>query len=290
VLQGDSLAFSTQIPVGNSYLAAIPTNYPVAVNINDSIYGAWITEAQTIELAGLGTMNTVFSADTLATTLAMFAGSNGEPALVYTGTGSGVFVENSVGVTPIEECEPAMGLYLSAETVPIGIAGLHQASWTKAGGTASDGFLFNESKLVSCGPQGCTAETACESQGQLIRNTAAVTAKLEGDAAGVIHYAIASPYLAAGAIPDTVDAGLSLQLIRLDFGANPLVDPPSSEAVGGPLELARVPTDESFLGPDWPVIAYVGPNKIAVAWLQPAAAGSAEELRVQRFRMCVEPD
>jgi hypothetical protein len=285
VMQGDSLG--TPVPVGDSYFAIAPTNYPVAANIAGTVYGAWITEAQTIELAGLGATNTTFSATTQATTLAMFATSDNQPAVLYTGTGSGVFIESTVGLTPVDECEPATGLYLSAQAVPIGIAGLHLGSWTKVGGTGPDGFLINESKLVGCSPQGCTADNSCDSGDGPIRNSAAVTAELPGDPAGVVHYAVATPYIAAGAEPETVDAGLSLQLVRIEFGADPLAGgPPTSIPIGPPFDLSRKPTDASFSGPDWPAVAYVEPDKIAVAWIE--TGGAQQEVRIQRYQMCLE--
>ena len=49
-----------------------------------------------------------------------------------------------------------------------------------------------------------------------------------------------------------------------------------------------MPTNESFAGPDFPAIAYVAPAKIALAWLQPGDSG--DELRVQRYVMCLSPD
>jgi hypothetical protein len=43
--------------------------------------------------------------------------------------------------------------------------------------------------------------------------------------------------------------------------------------------------DDDLRGPDWPVLAYLGPNRYLIAWIQPGEAG--DELRVQRFRMCL---
>jgi hypothetical protein len=39
-----------------------------------------------------------------------------------------------------------------------------------------------------------------------------------------------------------------------------------------------------FLGPDWPAIAFVPPNHLALSFIEPSDAG--HDLRVQRYRVC----
>jgi len=57
--------------------------------------------------------------------------------------------------------------------------------------------------------------------------------------------------------------------------------------LGEPLLVSSRPTDEAsgFAGPDWPAVAYVPPDRLALAFTEPA--GDASALRVQRYRMCM---
>lgn len=287
VFQGSNWDAAVQIPEGDSYYAADPRQHPVAANIGGDIYGAWLTEAQTVELSGFGDAVHTFSADTQATTLGLFATRENEPAVVYAGTGSGVFLENITGadattVTPISECEPAEGQYLSLQTVPLGLAGFHFASWTKANAD----LLVNESHVITCGADGCFADMTCEAPGALTRNSAAVTAKIPGESPSVVHYVVAAPFLAPGDAADSVEAGLSLQFARIDFGDDPLMDQAMFEELGTAFEVSRMATEAPlFPGPDWPAVSYVAPNKVALAWIEPSDAG--DELRIQRYQMCL---
>ncbi|HVJ15273.1 MAG TPA: hypothetical protein VM686_07525 [Polyangiaceae bacterium] len=284
IFQGDPLEAGTPLPVGDSYDPLNPISHPVALNITGTVYGAWITETHTIELSGLGAANTTFGASTMdATTLSLFDTTDNEPAVLYTGSGNGVYLESVAASQTITECETRPGFFLSAQTVPTGIQGFHFASWTKAG----DDFLVNQSQIVACSADGCFADPNCDGGSETpIRNTAGVTAKLPGAPPGEVHYALAVPYLAPGTDPDAVDAGLSLQLFRINFGPDPLVGSPTFAELGEALDVARLPTDTSFSGPNYPAIAYVEPDKLALAWLQPG--DSADELHVQRYQMCLD--
>jgi hypothetical protein len=284
ILQGEALTPLQPLPVGDDYATHIPTNYPVAINIDGAIYGAWITAAQSIELSGVSAINPVLATGLQPTTLTLMATSDDRPAVLYTGTGSGAYVETADASFPVNECQANDGAYFSSTATWIGLPGAYVGSWTKA----ADEFLTHESKLVLCGPGECVSDATCEGGNSDIvaRNIVATSAKLPGDPAGVVHYAQATPFLTQGAEPDSVDAGLLLQLLRIDFGDDPLVDETSTTEIGPALQIARAASDDTHAGPDWPAIAYVAPDKVAVAWLQPGADG--DELRVQRYQMCLE--
>ena len=59
----------------------------------------------------------------------------------------------------------------------------------------------------------------------------------------------------------------------------------TTEAIGT-VELSRMaPIGTEYEGPDWPAVSILPPNKVAVAWLEPNAAGG-DKLRLERYRIC----
>jgi len=52
------------------------------------------------------------------------------------------------------------------------------------------------------------------------------------------------------------------------------------------LASANTTAEASYRGPDWPAVAFVPPDRFAVAWTEPAAMG--DKLRIRRYRMCAK--
>ncbi len=60
--------------------------------------------------------------------------------------------------------------------------------------------------------------------------------------------------------------------------------------IAPPITLATAPTmADAYPGPDWPAVAFVPPDRFAVAWTEPAVKGQGDELRIQRYKMCLPP-
>jgi hypothetical protein len=53
--------------------------------------------------------------------------------------------------------------------------------------------------------------------------------------------------------------------------------------------VARNDTSEAvaFAGPDWPAVAILPGQRVAVAWIAPDAKGAGTELHVERYKMCL---
>jgi hypothetical protein len=61
----------------------------------------------------------------------------------------------------------------------------------------------------------------------------------------------------------------------------------ASEQIGT-VELARMPPVGTLQrGPDFPAVSILPPNKVAVAWMQPAPGGIGDEMRLERYRICM---
>lgn len=280
--------------VGTSYFSDTPYNYPAALNLGGSIYAAWINEDRTVSLHGGATLdNAVLAATTPASTLALLGSAGNLPVVLYGSDGIGVFLERpNVAPLSVPECQTAAGVYASAGATHAGVPGFWLTNWTKFGtddGTG-EGFLTTDSRGAACTVAGCTVadaeECPSDSGNNLERNVAHLSALRPGDRTGIVHYAAAVPSLTADD-EGNAQAVLHLALYRVDFGLVPFESTPSSEALGEPLLVGSLPTEEAsgFAGPDWPVLAYVPPNHLALAFIQPAEDHS--ELRVQRYRMCL---
>lgn len=279
---------------GPSYFSGAPHNYPAAINLGDMIYSAWINEDRTVSLHGGATLdNAVLATGTPASTLALLGSAGNLPVVLYGSDGLGVFLERpNVAPVSVPECQPAPGAYSSMGATYAGIAGFWLTNWTKFGDDdgSGEGFLTSDSRGASCTIAGCTVAEANEcsngSDNNLERNVATLSALRPGDRTGIVHYAAAVPALTAGD-DGTPQAELHLALYRVDFGLVPFQSAPDSEVVGEPLLVSSSPTEEAsgFAGPDWPVLAYVPPDHLALAFIEPAEERSA--LRVQRYRMCL---
>jgi hypothetical protein len=80
-------------------------------------------------------------------------------------------------------------------------------------------------------------------------------------------------------------AGLIASTARIDFGRVPFENETTTTDLGTIL-LSAMPTAlPDLTGPDWPTVAYVPPDRIAITWTEPSLT-SGGDLRVQRYRLC----
>jgi hypothetical protein len=288
------------MPVGSvmdGYWPNNPYNYPAAIQIGNQTYAAWLNADQTIGLTD-GQMDTVpkrLSAGTPATTLSLVSSVDGQPYVLYTAEGGGVFVERpELAPIPIPECQPAPGNYISSSATFSNLPGFWLSSWTKfADATDSaEGYLTTTGRALLCGPDGCSADmTECggNSSNNLVRNPAGIVVHRPGDPTGRMEVVQALPAISVEG--EAATAWLVLIQQTLTFNPQrPLEDEAVLEEIAPALPLAEHPATpaDGFRGPDFPVVAFVPPDRFAVAWSQPAAT-AGDELRVQRYKMCL-PD
>ncbi len=290
-----SFAPRLRAPVGSDYWSALPYNYPQAALLAGSVYTAWITEEQTVALTG-GSLATpaTLSAGTAATTLSLFGTVTNQPVVLYTASGGGVFAEApAFSPFPVTECQTAAGEYLSSSVADTTIPGFWLASWTKfAPATANDeGWLTTDGRAIGCGASGCMEDDAsCSamSQANLIRNSVTLAAVRPGDPNGVVSLLQAVPILGLDEVTAEPTAALLLIPSRVDFGRVPFASEPTSTPLGDPLLVSVASTAApDFRGPDWPALAFVPPDHLALGFIEPGQSG--DDLRVQRYRICLPP-
>ncbi len=292
------------MPVGSreqGYWEVNPYNSPVALQIGTRTYASWINADQTVAITNGDLSPTmldppsVLSAGTTATTLSLLSSTDDQPYVLYTAAGGGVFVERPE-LAPLElsECQAAPGNYLSSSATFTNLPGFSLSSWTKfapASGS-EEGYLTTTGRAIFCGPDGCAADAAAcpaSSSNNLVRNPSAVIVKRPGDPPGRREVVQALP--AIGVDEEGATAWLVLIQQTLDFDPErPLENGATLAEIAPALTLAEQPALEGngFRGPDLPAVAFVPPDRFAVAWTQPAAS-TGDELRIQRFKMCL-PD
>jgi hypothetical protein len=146
--------------------------------------------------------------------------------------------------------------------------------------------------MLVCSEDGCAADMAecpANSASNLVRNPSTVIVRRPGDPLGRREIVQALP--AIGVEGGGATAWLVLLQQTLDFDPQrPLENGATVAEIAPPLALVEQPAVETndFRGPDFPAVAFVPPDRFAVAWTQPAAA-AGDELRIQRYKMCL-PD
>jgi hypothetical protein len=289
VLDGN-FAPAARVPVGPTYWSTSPYNHPVALNLRGDVYSAWIAEDQTVALGGAGlTALETLAAGTPASTVTLLGTAGGDPVVLYTAAGGGVFLESpGVAATPVDECQTAPGGYLSSGATDTTIPGFWLTHWTKVGpATATEeGYLTTDARGVGCAASGCVVdELSCsaDSRSNLVRNQAMLTGVRPGDPNGLVSLVQALPYLSPD--PEETTAGLLLIPSRVDFGRVPFEAEPEVTPLGEPILVSSLPAAApDFRGPDFPAMAFVPPNHLALSFIEPAETG--DELRLQRYRVC----
>jgi hypothetical protein len=288
------------VPVSSlldGYFASNPFNYPAAVQSGNETYVAWINLDQSIGISDtqIGTVPKRVSTNTSATTLSLLTASDGQPYVLYTVAGGGVFVERpDLPALEVTECQPAAGEYLSSSATFTNISGFWLTGWTKVAEEtpSASGYLTTTGRALYCDTAGCAADmTECDdnSGSNLVRNPVTVIVHRPGDPAGRMEVVQVLPVITVEG--DEATSWLMLSQKTLNFDPQrPLENGATVEDIAPPLALAEQPASAAngFRGPDFPAIAFVPPDRFAVAWTQPAP-NVGDELRVQRYKMCL-PD
>jgi hypothetical protein len=285
-------AVRSRTTIAETYWGDSPYHYPVAANFGGDIAAAWINADREVRLwtgaiagpAALGVGRT-------AMTVSLLASAENDPLVLYGVEGGGVFVEGPMApVAGVNECEVRPGDYLSSSATSIGLPGFWLAYWTKYGEATSgqEGYLTTDGRGLVCSAIGCGTgiEGDCGNVvGNAQRNVAATTALLPGDPTGLVHLVQVTGAVGVSADTQELSAGVFVNASRIDFGSTPFEGEPETTDLGSIL-LSAMPTElPGLAGPDWPVVAYVPPDRFAIAWTQPAAAAGSE-LRIQRYRLC----
>lgn len=283
----------TRSIVLGGYGAQLPFSYPVAANIGGDIAATWINGSQGASLwTGALTGPAELAVGRTPMTVALLASSENDPLVLYGVDGGGVFVEgNGIPAVGVEECQTRPGGYLSSSSTPIGIPGFWLAYWTKFGEAsgAEPGFLNTDGRGFVCSAAGCATAVAGDCQNVLdtvARNVAPVSIVRPGDPTGLVHLVQATPIIGTQEGATGLYAGMLLNAQRIDFGTVPFQDEPETTELGEPIVLGAMPTAEpDYTGPDFPTVAYVPPDRVAVTWTQPSLE-SGSELRIRRYRLC----
>lgn len=270
--------------------------FPQALTIGNKVVGAWIQADGTIAVHNVGTAKTeTFGATALAaSTLSLLSTADDNPAVMFTAQtaadsgAQGTYVETSgQNRAKVPECETRAGAYLSSAAISTQIPGLWLANITRYG----TGYLGNGNASLVCGTGTCTvAPEDCKqaTPGNAVRDVSGASVHFDNDKAGVVYLVLASPQVLPKQNDVTaIEARLSLGLGRVDFS----VKDDKGTAVGDPKVIAANDTTEAtgFVGPDWPAVAILPSQRVAVAWIQPNSDFSGTELRVQRYKMCLPP-
>jgi len=267
---------------------------PQALAIGNSVKGAWLQEDGTMAVHDLATNSSTTFGDVAlpATTLALLSTATDEPALLFTAEAGGLALGSYVETggqnrSPVVECQPANGNYVSSAAIDTQISGIWLASITKGG----DDYLTTGGATLVCLSNACTSQTeTCKADdlGNSVRNVAGATVRFETDDPGIFYSVVTVPSLQAKPDSQTeLEAALSVALARFDF--SPGAGGKSTPIGATDVELARMDTDAAlaFGGPDWPSVAILPTGKVALAWIQPTPEGSANELHFQRYKMCL---
>ncbi|HVY26266.1 MAG TPA: hypothetical protein VHB79_06920 [Polyangiaceae bacterium] len=270
--------------------------FPQALTINNKVVGAWIQADGTIAVHNVGTAKTeTFGAANLgASTLSLLSTADDMPAVMFTAQtaadsgAQGTYVETSgQNRTRVPECETRPGAYLSSAAIATQIPGLWLANITRYG----TDYLGNGNASLVCGTGACTVvpeDCKQATLGNAVRDVSGASVHFDNDKAGVVYLVLASPQVVPPQGGATAfEARLNLGLGRVDFS----VKDDKGTPVGDPQVIASNDTTEAtgFAGPDWPAVAILPSQKVAVAWIQPNSDFSGTELRVQRYKMCLPP-
>lgn len=211
-------------------------------------------------------------------------------ALYVTETGVHVQALNQLLPKTLTLCDTSAGTFTSATTAFTGLLnGVWMGAWSKQLTTSA----VTETRPILClsgaTGSGCGAPEMCGSTGDNVlpgvRNIALSFLSVQGDPPGRVYEISASSFVDSA----TTEGGISLSSFRADFNLdNPDAGVDAVAVTQTPVELSRMPLGTNGLGPDWPAMALLPPDKFGVAWIQPSESGG-DELHIERYRICFPP-
>lgn len=163
---------------------------------------------------------------------------------------------------------------VSASTSRAHLDGFWFTTWTKQ---RDESFVTEATSILCLGPGSCLFNATCgDAQSQLddVRNPKIATYHRLSDANTVAHQALTASQIDVD--DDSTAINLLVQRLSLE---DPEAGLASSEV--GTLQVATGPARN---GPDWPEVAVIAPDKVAVSWIEYGA--SEDTLHVNRYRVC----
>jgi hypothetical protein len=163
---------------------------------------------------------------------------------------------------------------VSASTSRAHLDGFWFTTWTKQRDTT---FVTEATSILCLTPSLCAFNATCgDAQSQLddVRNPRIATYHRLSDANTVAHQALTASQI--NAANDRIEINLLVQRLSLE-------DPEAGLATTevGTLRVAEGPASN---GPDWPEVAVIAPDKVAVSWIEYGA--NEDTLHVNRYRVC----
>jgi hypothetical protein len=152
---------------------------------------------------------------------------------------------------------------------------LWTVSWSKRGAAFS-----SENTVIQCAGDACTDESGLDPGDTCDAMTSGTRVN-----ANFRH-------LLVEAFPDPNDARSIFQAILLardQGGTTSILMVVNHVDLGGestPVGNATIASGAGSAAPDWPEIALIPPDTVAVSWTQPTADGGGDEARFKRYRIC----
>lgn len=205
-----------------------------------------------------------------------------------------VFVNSKVSIQALGQllpitlggCDARPGSFTNAISAYSQVDGIWIGGWTK---TLAAGGWVSEMKPLICSTSGgvaCLGSPRCEATDQPytgIRNPTMTFLTDQNDpVVGRVFEIIALPYVNTG---DNA-AGIGIQMLQVDFDVS-TADAGVKTKVLTPTTIPLVSTTigANSAGPDWPTMAFLPPDHLAIAWIQPAAT-AGQEVHVERHKVC----
>lgn len=206
------------------------------------------------------------------------------PAAVWTTSSAAGGVQLFAGTAAGEWSELAQCAHDPAE---VGL-GLHASLtlddlWTVSWSKEATGGFFSENTVVEC------AGTTCTDRSDIAVGEACDDATVQRRVTEDVRH------LLVEAFPDPTDANVLYQVILLgvDQGGDSTlaaianrVDLSVTEGGEERLGTVTIASGDTDGGPDWPTVAVLPPDKLAIGWITPAAEGDGQEAHLARYRIC----
>ena len=259
---------------------------PTAIYLrNTALYVAWLDGTSEVQFAQDEALSRdaipsfywpdyPISAVKLVTGRAQF-----ELDIVYTVPGLGVyFGEPRQDPRLLKECETRPGELEGLALAPTAYDGRWLLSWSKRGAN----YVSTEAHFVGCSPLCDFIQPTCAEGGRGEHDIAlaSVTIRENPPLSDVVRV-----LPIAASVSKNTPASLRAQATRLDLSAK---DNPEEAPLGGEITLAEDAPYRDDRGPDQLAVAIAG-REVLVAWAEPAASGSSENLRLKRLTLCSPP-
>jgi hypothetical protein len=271
---------------------APPTAYPVAWSPSGAdVYAAWPGATSGVFLhragdpAAAAGAGPAFAAPGGKVTHVAPLSAGNLPGVLFVNSKASIQAAGQLFPISLGACDANPGALTSAFTAHSLVDGVWIGGWTK---TKNAGGWVSELKPLFCGASssgaGCLGAITCQGDDLSydgIRNPSVVFVSTPTDPVGRVYEIMALPYV------NTQDnaAGIGLQMLQVDVDiSTPDASASTKPITPSPVPIVTIPPGANNTGPDWPAMAFLEPDHLAIAWIQPAASG--QELHVERHKVC----